>query len=53
MADLLREKIIEAIRAGDENIFEMFFKLEYNKVVFFVNQFLKDTIPEQSSNSPH
>ncbi len=42
MADLLREKIIEAIRAGDENVFEMFFKLEYNKVVFFVNQFLKD-----------
>lgn len=42
MADLLREKIIEAIRAGDENVFEMFFKLEYNKLVFFVNQFLKD-----------
>ncbi len=34
--------IIEAIRSGNEKAFETFFKLEFNNVVFFVNQYLHD-----------
>ncbi|MDD3034364.1 MAG: sigma-70 family RNA polymerase sigma factor [Bacteroidales bacterium] len=34
--------LIEAIRSGDERIFEQFLKAEYNNIVFFSNQFVKD-----------
>lgn len=34
--------LIEAIRLGDERIFEQFLKAEYNNIVFFSNQFVKD-----------
>jgi len=40
----LQEKrfIIEAIKSGDERVFEQFLKAEFNNIVYFSNQFLKD-----------
>lgn len=36
--------LIEAIKSGDEKVFEQFLKAEFNNIVFFSNQFLKDTM---------
>jgi len=40
----LKEKrfLVEAIKSGDEKVFEQFLKAEFNNIVFFSNQFLKD-----------
>jgi len=41
--DLVDKRLlIEAIKSGDEKVFEQFLKAEYNNIVFFSNQFLKD-----------
>ena len=34
--------LTEAIKSGDEKAFQLFFKSEFNNVLFFANQFVKD-----------
>jgi len=44
VSDQISRKIIEAIKGGSEKAFEAFLKAEFNNVVFFANQFLRDTM---------
>jgi len=44
VSDKLNRNIIEAIKGGSEKAFEAFLKTEFNNVVFFANQFLRDTM---------
>lgn len=44
MPDQSKRYITEAIKGGDEKAFEVFLRAEFNNVVFFANQFLKDSM---------
>ncbi len=42
MSGHLNRDIVEAIKSGNEKAFSAFLKLEFNNVVFFANQYLRD-----------
>lgn len=42
MAERYNKEIIELIKQGNERAFEALVKAEFNNIVFFVNQFVKD-----------
>jgi len=42
MGNLYNKEIIETLKEGNERAFEAIIKAEFNNIVFFVNNFLKD-----------
>lgn len=44
MSDLNNRHIIDAIKSGNEKAFELYLRAEFNNVMFFAGQFLRDSM---------